>query len=87
MFIIPVKDTDRNDEIETKHVWIINVPLLMMDIKFVFPVVKKKQLSRCMLTYINTMNNLTHAEPLLSFREKVASYRDLEFGECAYANT
>ena len=86
MFIIPVKDTDRNDEIETKHVWIINVPLLMMEIKFVFPVVKK-QLSRRMLTYINTMNNLTNAEPLLNFREKVASYRDLEFGECAYTST
>ena len=26
VFIIPIKDNDRNDEIETKHVWIINIP-------------------------------------------------------------
>lgn len=43
VFIIPIKENDRNDVIETKHVWMINVPLVMMDSKLILPVVIKKE--------------------------------------------
>lgn len=74
MFIIPIKDIDRNDEIETKHVWIINVPLLMTEIKFVLPVVKK-------IKQVN-VNMHQHYEQFNSCRTSAKLWR-----ECAYTNT
>ena len=64
VFIIPMKDNDRNDEIETKHVWIINVPLVMMDSKLIFPVVRKQL---CVSVATPTYNITTFYEDILHY--------------------